>query len=211
MARRLYRINSHLDTNEAGLALIRSCEKFMPTWYLCPAKVFTIGFGTTENSIHGVNRATVKHCDRAQAEEWMRFSVASIYEPEVERYVRVPLTENQYSALVSFVYNVGGPAFRYSTLLEKLNAEDYKGAAEQFGRWIMGGGKVLGGLVKRREAERQLFEADMTSSDWADEVLRMIPNLEPLPVMPIEPFKRPVVPEEIELPELPKDLAHLVA
>jgi hypothetical protein len=71
--------------------------------------------------------------------------------------VKVPLTQNQFDALVSLVYNIGQTAFSNSTLLKKLNAKDYQGAADQFLRWNKGGGKVMKGLVRRREAERALF------------------------------------------------------
>lgn len=90
------------------------------------------------------------------AEAWLKRDLAEC-EEIVGRLVTVPLTENQFSALVSFVYNLGGTALKRSTLLKKLNAGDYVGAAEQLGRWIRGGGKELAGLVRRREAEMRLF------------------------------------------------------
>ncbi|MCY1458796.1 Lysozyme RrrD [compost metagenome] len=79
------------------------------------------------------------------------------FEPEVERLVQVPLTGNQWDALVSFTYNLGAANLESSTLLRLLNAGDYVGAAGQFPRWNKAGGKVLPGLVRRREAERVLF------------------------------------------------------
>lgn len=75
----------------------------------------------------------------------------------MSKYVKVKLTQNQFDALVSFVYNVGVGAFRTSTLLRKLNNGDYVGAAAEFKRWKFGGGKELPGLVRRRKAEEQLF------------------------------------------------------
>ncbi|WP_312069487.1 lysozyme, partial [Acinetobacter sp.] len=75
----------------------------------------------------------------------------------VNNLVKVPLSQNQFDALVSLTYNIGSTAFKNSTLLKKLNAKDYAGAADQFLRWNKGGGKVLKGLVRRREAERALF------------------------------------------------------
>lgn len=76
----------------------------------------------------------------------------------VDRAVKVPINVNQETALVSFVFNVGERAFKNSTLLKKLNKADYKGAANEFGKWINAGGKVLKGLVNRRAAEKALFE-----------------------------------------------------
>jgi lysozyme len=70
----------------------------------------------------------------------------------------VPLRQNQFDALVSFSYNVGLPAFRSSTLLKKLNRDDYDGAAIEFHKWVKSGGKVLKGLVRRRASEALLFQ-----------------------------------------------------
>ncbi|NEP37557.1 lysozyme, partial [Moorena sp. SIO3B2] len=78
-------------------------------------------------------------------------------ESTVSNLVKVSLTDNQFSALVSFVFNIGPTAFRRSTLLRKLNHGDDQGAANEFLRWNKGGGRVLLGLSKRREAERKLF------------------------------------------------------
>ena len=69
----------------------------------------------------------------------------------------VPLSDNQFGALVSFTFNLGINNLRSSTLLRKLNQSDYAGAADEFPRWVRADGKVLPGLVKRREAERQFF------------------------------------------------------
>lgn len=75
----------------------------------------------------------------------------------VNKIVKVPLTQNQFDALCDLVYNIGSGAFSKSTLLKRLNAKDYAGAAEEFVKWNMAGGKVLSGLTKRREEEKKLF------------------------------------------------------
>lgn len=75
----------------------------------------------------------------------------------VEKLVIVPLNQNQFDALVSFEYNIGYNAFKTSTLLKLLNQKKYKEAAEQFLVWNKGGGKILAGLVRRREKEKALF------------------------------------------------------
>lgn len=71
--------------------------------------------------------------------------------------VEVPLNQNQFDALASFTYNLGETNLSSSTLLKKLNAKDYTGASNEFLKWNRAGGKVLNGLVRRREAERNLF------------------------------------------------------
>ena len=87
------------------------------------------------------------------------------YEETVRTLVKVSLNQNQYDALVSFVYNVGPANFRSSTLLHKLNDCDYGRAAKEFSHWTKSGGKVLPGLVKRRNDEKSLFEAPPIG-DW---------------------------------------------
>jgi lysozyme len=76
----------------------------------------------------------------------------------VEDMVSVPLTEEQYGALSSFIFNVGATRFGRSTLLSVLNEGDYESAASEFGRWRKAGGRVLRGLVHRRACETALFE-----------------------------------------------------
>jgi len=78
-------------------------------------------------------------------------------EATVNNHVKVPLTQQQYDALVSFVFNIGGCEFKSSTLLKKLNANEYLEAANQILRWDHDNGKVVRGLTNRRVAERALF------------------------------------------------------
>jgi GH24 family phage-related lysozyme (muramidase) len=80
-----------------------------------------------------------------------------VFESAVRRLVTVPLNQNQFDALVSFVFNVGEGAFKDSTLLRLLNSGNYKAASAQFGKWVYAGKQVLPGLVARRESEYQLF------------------------------------------------------
>lgn len=79
------------------------------------------------------------------------------FQSTVNHAVTVALSQNQFDALVSLTYNIGQTAFKNSTLLKKLNTSDYVGAADQFHVWNKGGGKILKGLVRRREVERNLF------------------------------------------------------
>lgn len=140
-----------MRTSKNGLALIRQAEGLRLRAYKCPAGVWTIGFGTTA----GVKEGQV--ITKERAEELLRDDVKR-FEDQVLRLVKVPLTQGQLDALVSFTYNLGAANLGNSTLLRLLNAGDYKGAAAQFDRWTKAGGKELPGLVKRRAAERALFE-----------------------------------------------------
>lgn len=117
--------------------------------YLDPVGIPTICEGVTRGVKIG-QVATEKECD-AHLELEVRLHAA-----EVKRVVTVPLTEGEYAAWTSFVYNVGGPAFRSSTALRKLNAGDHKGACLEMKRWVYAGGKKLRGLERRRQAESAL-------------------------------------------------------
>ncbi|WP_312723966.1 lysozyme [Stutzerimonas kunmingensis] len=142
-----------MHISETGLALIRQFEGLRLRAYRCPAGIATIGYGSTA----GVQMGQTITAERA--EELLREDVRQ-FEAAVSRLVKVPLTQGQYDALVSFAFNLGAKALGDSTLLRLLNAGDYAGAGGQFGRWVYASGKKLSGLVKRRAAERALFEGD---------------------------------------------------
>jgi len=133
-----------------GLGLIKEFEGLRLKAYLCSAKVWTIGYGHTK----GVKQGDT--CTQAEADAFLVEDVKWVL-TAVERCVQVPLTPGQRAAINSFVFNCGATALRTSTLLRKLNAEDYKGAADEFPRWNKAGGKVIKGLVRRRTAERKVF------------------------------------------------------
>lgn len=142
-------------TSRRGLNLIKQFEGCKLVAYLCPANIWTIGWGRTTNVKRGDT------CTQAQADAWL-LAEYEAFESQVRKLVRVPVTDNQLGALVSFTYNAGVGNFRSSTLLRLLNAGDYAGAAAQFARWNKGtvnGEKVeLKGLTRRRTAEAALFE-----------------------------------------------------
>ena len=94
--------------------------------------------------------------DQATADRLLKCGVVQ-YEQGVNQLVKVKITQGQFDALVSFAYNLGLLSLSTSTLLQKLNAGDKQGAADQFGRWVNAGGKRLDGLVTRRAAEREMF------------------------------------------------------
>lgn len=136
--------------NDNALELIKRFEGLRLTAYKCPAGVWTIGYGHTANVLRG------QRCTEIQAELWLMDDLREA-EQAVDDLVKVPLTDNQRGALVSFVFNVWAGNFIASTLLKKLNAGDYAGAADEFRRWNKAGGKVLAGLTRRRDAEAALF------------------------------------------------------
>ncbi|MDS9989505.1 lysozyme, partial [Xylella fastidiosa] len=129
--------------------------------YTCPGGVLTIGYGETGNHVVPGLRLT----NEQEADAMLRARLAKEFEPAVRRYVRVPLKQHQFDALVSLSFNIGAGAFHRSTLLRKLNAGDVAGAAQQFHVWKWAGGRVQSGLIIRRATERALFEG----SDWRAE------------------------------------------
>lgn len=131
--------------------LIKKWEKLRLVAYLpTPNDKWTIGWGHTYKVKPGMK------ITEAQAEKFFDEDTAWA-QKAVNQLVTVGLTQHQFDALVSFVFNVGERAFRTSTLLRKLNAGDYQGAAEQFPRWNKQAGKVLRGLVRRRAEEMEYF------------------------------------------------------
>ena len=139
-----------MEVSQAGLELIKEFEGFRSNAYRDSVGVATIGYGHTK----GVRMGDV--ITRAQGEAFLLGDTQDAQEA-VERLVTVPLTQNQYDALVSFTFNLGSGNLASSTLLKKLNDGDYPGAADEFPRWVHAGGKKLEGLVRRRNAERRLF------------------------------------------------------
>lgn len=135
-----------MKINKAGLDFIKHFEGCELTAYYCPAGVLTIGAGSTRNVTEGMTITA------QQADELLKQDV-EYFEEKVSELVTVPLTSNQFSAIVSFTFTVGENALADSTLLRLLNEEDYKGCADQFLRWD----KVDGEPSRRRIAERELF------------------------------------------------------
>ena len=144
-----------MQTSAKGIALIKQFEGCKLTAYQDSVGVWTIGYGWTQPVDGKPIRAgmTIK---QETAERLMKTGLVS-YESDVSRLVKVGLTQGQFDALVSFTYNLGARSLSTSTLLRKLNAGDYAGAADEFLRWNKAGGKVLNGLTRLREAERALF------------------------------------------------------
>ena len=136
---------------KAGLDLIKSFEGLKLASYICPAGILTIGYGSTGHHV-----TPGKVITEAQAEQLLKDDLDR-FEAAVTRLVTVPLTQNQYDALVSFAFNVGISALERSTLLKRVNAKLFDQARAEFGKWNRGGGRVLAGLTRRRAAEAALF------------------------------------------------------
>lgn len=137
-----------------GLELIKRFEGFVPLEYTCAAGKRTIGYG----HVLQPGESWPGGMTQKQAEEILEEDIGTA-EEVVIRSVEVPLSPHQFDALVSFVFNVGGRAFRGSTLLRKLNGGDYAGAAEEFRCWKYINGEVSRGLIRRRAAEEKLFRS----------------------------------------------------
>lgn len=146
-----------MKATSACVDLCELSEGFSPKPYQCPTGIWTIGFGSTryENGVRVL--PTDPNITKERAGQIVLATLATEYEDAVNRYVSVPLQQNQFDALVDFCYNAGAGNLRTSTLLKYVNSGKFELAAEEFGKWVMGGGKRLNGLVTRREAERRLF------------------------------------------------------
>lgn len=147
------------EISSTGLELVKSFEGKHNEGYLCPAKVWTIGYGHTGETFGKPTPQGMKITDD-QVDILLKQDMRR-FEKAVMNNVRVELTQAQFDALVSFAFNVGAGALASSTLLKRLNEGKYKEAAEQFLVWnkaTVSGKKVeLSGLTRRRKAERHLF------------------------------------------------------
>lgn len=141
---------AEMKPSGAARALVRQFEGCKLQAYSDSAGVPTIGVGHTRNVKPG------QRCSQEQADLWLTQDLDDAG-AAVASLVKVPLTQEQFDALTSFVFNLGMRRLAESTLLILLNKRDYNGAAAQFSRWVRSDGQVLDGLVKRRAAEAQLF------------------------------------------------------
>ena len=139
-----------------GLEFLKQNEGFRDKAYKDTGGVWTIGYGSTK--VDGVPVEQGQTITEAKASAQLSFDITWA-QTAVNKSVRVPMTQNQFDALVDFVYNVGEIAFSRSTLLRVLNERQYAEAAEQFLRWVYDNGKVIEGLRNRRIREQDLFES----------------------------------------------------
>ena len=145
------------DYSKSGLAFTEGFEGLRLTAYQDQGGVWTIGYGHTLGVIPG------KTITQLQAEMYLLQDIQSAV-GVVNNLVTIDLTQNEFDALVDFVFNVGSGNFRTSTLLKKLNANDITGAALEFDKWDHDKGKVVAGLLRRRQNETEEFDGNSTIS-----------------------------------------------
>lgn len=143
-----------MTTSDKGLEFIKDREGVINRVYLDPVGLPTVGVGHLVTPEDGLMVGDL--ISESLALELLRKDLAKA-EAAVLKAVKVPLSQNQFDALVSFVFNVGASNFRTSTLLRHLNAFNYTAAADEFPKWANAGGRRLPGLVRRRADERALF------------------------------------------------------
>lgn len=144
-----------MKVTDAGLDLIKKHEGLRLTAYRCPAGVWTIGYGITSSA--GVGKVTPgMKITEAEADDMLRRALF-VYERGVQDALTRRPTRAQFDAMVSLAFNIGVPAFRKSSVVRHFNAGDLERAAGSFLLWNKAAGKVLHGLTKRRQAEREWF------------------------------------------------------
>lgn len=139
-----------MKISEAGIKLICKWEEFRPYAYVCPAGLWTIGYGHTGG---------VKPTDKiglTQGEEYLRQDLATV--EKCLNALELELNQNQYDALCSLIFNIGTGNFLRSTMLKYLKAKQYDKASAEFLKWRKANGKVLKGLEARRKDEQELFD-----------------------------------------------------
>lgn len=142
---------------DVAAILARRFEGFAARPYLCPAGVPSIGFGATYYADGRAVKLTDPPISRERAEALLLWMVRRVYLPAVLRLCPHVDTPERLAALIDFTLNLGAGRLRASTLRRKVNASDWSAARVQIMRWVMGGGRALKGLQRRREAERALM------------------------------------------------------
>lgn len=144
-----------MKVSRQGRKLIKHFEGFSPTAYKCSAGVWTIGWGNTY--INGRPVRASDTVDKNTANKLFREYLARNVIPVISSAVKVKLKQYQVDALASFIYNLGSGAFRNSTLLRLINLK-HDLVAEEFSRWVWAGGVKHKGLMRRRQAEKHLYQ-----------------------------------------------------
>lgn len=139
-----------MKTSKTGIELIKKFEGFRPQAYLCSAGFWTIGYGhkiTNEK----FNIITEEFAEKLLLQDLLYSELSVIHN------IKYPLNQNQFDALVSLTFNIGGAALQRSTLRQKINKRELVDIRQEFLRWNKAGGKIIAGLIIRRNIEAQLF------------------------------------------------------
>jgi len=142
--------------NKDGLNLVKEFEGLRLESYLCPADVWTIGYGTTAAANVGIKPRSGMSITEEEAEWYLQKTLAK-FAASIDKYITAPINENEHAAFLSLAYNIGPTAFKRSSALRHFNNGDKQRAANSILLFNKAGGKKLAGLVRRREAERKLF------------------------------------------------------
>lgn len=163
-----------MRTGVEGLNLIKSFEGLELTAYYCPAGVLTIGYGHTDAA--GPPKVMLgMQITELEANRILREDLKK-YEQAVDKSVRVPLSQNQFDALVSFTFNCGIGALQKSTLLKKLNRGEYDSVPAELMKWNKAGGRELAGLTRRRRAEAKMWRGIDSAQPVAVTESRVAPD-----------------------------------
>lgn len=149
-----------MKISSKGLELIKEFEGFSANAYLDVVKIPTIGWGNTFYA-DGRKVKLGDQISKTDALELLEFVANKYFADKIFPLIKVEVNQNQFDAMVSLAYNIGVGAFSNSTLLKRVNAKDFIGAANEFLRWNRAGGKVLLGLTRRRKREYELFKTDL--------------------------------------------------
>jgi lysozyme len=145
----------HRFTNDQGIELIKQFEGFKSEPYVCSGGYLTIGYGHKLLPSDRYNKITIEKAEIILRKDLLRT------ERCVLKYIDNLLSDDQFAALVSFTFNMGGASLQRSTLRQKINYGLYKDAAKEFNKWVYAGGRKIQGLVRRRKIEQQLFMSEL--------------------------------------------------
>jgi len=157
-----------MKISKQGIALIKHFESYEMKAYKCPAGVWTIGWGFTR-----VNGLKIKKGDimTLKAADLELIKQLKIYENVVKKVIIInKINQNQYDALVSLCYNIGGSSFRKSDIVQLVNSRNFIGACKIFNLWSKAAGKRSKGLLRRRMSERNLF------CSWPNPIVKVVPQ-----------------------------------